>query len=221
MISETHNIDCMELMQRYTDNYFDLAVVDPPYGINVNVSMGRRKGDKKSNYHKFSGNDSSIPSEDYFKELFRVSQNQIIWGGNYMTDFLYPSPCWLMWDKGFSENVTFAQFELAWTSFKSSAKKFDFNAAANLDRIHPTAKPIPLYDWIFKKYAKKGDKILDTHLGSGSSRIAAYKGGFNFVGAELDKEYFEQGNKRFEDFKIQFEQEIGVEKVLNNQHRLF
>jgi site-specific DNA-methyltransferase (adenine-specific) len=104
--------DNMELMARYEDNHFDLAIVDPPYGIDVNVNMGRRKGNKKSDYHKFAGNDKSIPSENYFIELFRVSKEQIIWGGNYMTDYLYPSPCWLLWDKGFSEEVNFCSIRI-------------------------------------------------------------------------------------------------------------
>jgi len=146
MNSIVFNEDCMAVMARYPDKYFDLAVVDPPYGIGINVSMGRRKGDKKSDYHKFHGNDSQIPSAEYFTELKRVSINQIIWGGNYMTEHLSPSPCWLLWDKGFSEDVTFAQFEMAWTSFKSSAKKYDYNAAKNNNRIHPTQKPVKLYD---------------------------------------------------------------------------
>jgi len=196
------NEDCMEIMKRYPDKYFELAIVDPPYGININVSMGRRKGDKKSNYHKFAGNDNSIPSNEYFNQLFRISINQIIWGGNYMTEFLKPSSCWLIWDKGFSEDVTFAQFEMAWTSFNSSAKKFNKHPS-QLNRIHPTQKPVALYDWILQKYAKEGDKILDTHLGSGSSRIAAYKNNFDFVGCELDKEYFEAQEKRFNNFKSQ------------------
>lgn len=201
--SIVYNADCMDIMKGYPDKYFDLAVVDPPYGIGINVSMGRRKADKKSNYHKFAGNDTSIPTKDYFNELFRISNQQIIWGGNYMTDYLKPSSCWLLWDKGFSEDVTFAQFEMAWTSFNSSAKKYDYNAAKNNNRIHPTQKPIALYDWIFKKYAKPTDKILDTHLGSGSSRIAAYKSGLSFVGIELDKDYFEAQEKRFNTFKSQ------------------
>jgi site-specific DNA-methyltransferase (adenine-specific) len=162
----------MKLMARYSDNHFDLAIVDPPYGIDINVNMGRRKGDKKSDYHKFAGNDKSIPSKSYFEELFRVSKEQIVWGGNYMTDYLYPSPCWLLWDKGFSEDVTFAQYELAWSSFKTSAKKYDYNSAKNRNRIHPTQKPVALYEWLLMNYAKEGDKILDTHLGSGSIAIA-------------------------------------------------
>jgi site-specific DNA-methyltransferase (adenine-specific) len=194
--SEVFNMDCIDGMKQYPDNYFELAIVDPPYGINVNVSMGRRKGDKKSEYHKFAGNDSSIPNADYFNELKRISVNQIIWGGNYMTEFLAPSPCWILWDKGFSEEVTFAQFELAWTSFNTSAKKFD-KTPNQQNRIHPTQKPVSLYKWILNKYAKEGDKILDTHLGSGSSRIAAYDLGFEFTGFELDEDYFKASEKRF------------------------
>ncbi len=201
--SSAYQMDNIEALRQTPDKYYSIAVIDPPYGIGVNVSIGRRKGDKKSNYHKFAGEDSSIPSKTYFDELFRVSENQIIFGGNYMTEYLKPSPCWILWDKGFSEDVTFAQFEMAWTSFKSSAKKYDFNAAANRDRIHPTQKPVSLYDWIFKNYAKEGDKILDTHLGSGSSRIAADMHKLDFTGYELDKEYFEASVKRYNDYKKQ------------------
>lgn len=197
-ISNCTDEDCMQMMARYPDKYFDLACVDPPYGIGVNVSMGRRKGYRKSDYKKFAGEDKLIPDESYFKELGRVSKNQIIWGGNYMIEYLYPSACWLIWDKGFSEDVTFAQFEMAWTSFCSSAKKFDYNAAKNLNRIHPTQKPVALYHWLFTNYANPGDKILDTHLGSGSSRIAAYKLGFDFWATELDKDYFQAQEKRFQ-----------------------
>ena len=196
------NEDNMELMGRYEDNHFDLAIVDPPYGININVNMGRRKGDKKSNYHKFAGNDSSIPDELYFEELFRVSKNQIIWGGNYMTDYLFPSSCWLLWDKGFSEEVTFAQFELAWTSFKTSAKKYDKHPN-QLNRIHPTQKPISLYKWLLKNYANEGDKILDTHLGSGSIAIACHDLGFDLTACELDTDYYNAAMKRIEDHKKQ------------------
>ena len=185
---EITNEDNMALMSRYEDNHFNLAIVDPPYGININVSMGRRKGDKKSNYHKFAGNDNSIPSSEYFKELKRVSKNQIIWGGNYMTDHLEPSSCWLLWDKGFSEDVTFAQFEMAWTSFNSSAKKY-YKHPNQLNRIHPTQKPTNLYEWILMRYTKNGDKILDTHLGSGSIAIASHNLGYELTAFELDKEY--------------------------------
>jgi site-specific DNA-methyltransferase (adenine-specific) len=193
----------MDIMAQYPDKHFDLAVVDPPYGIGINVSMGRRKGDKKSNYHKFAGMDISIPAKEYFDELKRISINQIIWGGNYMTEYLSPSPCWLMWDKGFSQDITFAQFELAWTSFNSSCKKFDKHPA-QLSRIHPTQKPIKLYDWIYKNYLPEGGNVIDTHLGSGSNRIAADKAGnINFVGCELDKDYFDAQEKRWSNYKAQ------------------
>ena len=192
----------MELMSRYEDNHFDLAIVDPPYGININVSMGRRKGDKKSDYHKFAGNDSSIPSAEYFIELKRVSKEQIIWGGNYMIEHLTPSPCWLLWDKGFSEDVTFAQFEMAWTSFKSSAKKYDKHPN-QLNRIHPTQKPTSLYEWIIMRYAKEGDKILDTHLGSGSIAIACHNLKYDLTACELDKEYYNAAMKRITKHKQQ------------------
>lgn len=208
------NEDNMELMARYPDGYFDLCICDPPYGININTSMGRRKGNKKSNYHKFAGNDNSIPTSYYFKELLRVSKNQIIWGGNYMTEFLKPSPCWLLWDKGFSEDVTFAQFELAWTSFNSSCKKYDFNAAANSNRIHPTQKPVALYKWILSKYAKQGDKILDTHLGSMSIAIACYDLGFDLVGCELDTEYYQKGLERVNNHISQGNLFIPYQKII-------
>jgi len=190
-----HHTDCMDFMRDIPDGYYELAIVDPPYGINVNVSMGRRKGDKKSDYHKFSGNDSSIPSKEYFYELFRISKNQIIWGGNYMTEFLKPSSCWVLWDKGFSEDVTFAQFEMAWTSFNSSAKKFDKHPSQN-NRIHPTQKPVALYKYLLEKYAKPNDKILDTHGGSMSIAIACHDYGFDLDLCELDKEYFDKGVQR-------------------------
>lgn len=196
------NEDNMELMARYQDNYFDLAIVDPPYGININVSMGRRKGDKKSNYHKFAGGDINIPSAEYFKELKRVSINQIVWGGNYMTEYLKPSPCWILWDKGFSEDVTFAQFEMAWTSFKSSAKKYDKHPSQR-HRIHPTQKPVNLYEWTLDRYAKEGDKILDTHLGSGSIAIACHNLNFDLTACELDTEYYKAAIKRIKQHKKQ------------------
>jgi site-specific DNA-methyltransferase (adenine-specific) len=192
------NEDNMLLMARYPDNYFELAIVDPEYGININHSMGRRKGQKKSNHKKVEW-DKSIPEESYFLELKRVSKNQVVWGGNYMTEYLQPSPCWLLWDKGFSEDVTFAQFEMAWTSFRSSAKKYDLNAAANRNKIHPTQKPVALYKWILNKYAKEGDKILDTHLGSGSIAIACHDYKFELTACELDKDYYEASIKRIKD----------------------
>lgn len=214
MISETHNIDCMEFMRGIPDNYFDLAVVDPPYGLGDKLTQG---GTWASKYAKGGASWDIAPPAEYWEQLFRVSKNQIVWGGNY---FGLPSNrCFIIWDK-VAHMDTLADCEYAWTSFERNAKIFKHVRNTSETRIHICQKPIKLYDWIYEKYAKKGDKILDTHLGSQSSRISAYKTGLDFVGCELDKEYFEQGNKRFEDFKIQFEQEIGVEKVLNKQYRL-
>jgi len=210
--SIVYNEDCMELMGRYPDKYFELAVVDPPYGIGYSMDVGKKKtkhGWKERNSSQW---DSIPPSKEYFNELFRVSQNQIIWGGNYFE--LLPTRCFLIWDK--VQRINQADCEFAWTSFKKSARVFQWargnesgfapklkgSERAGIN-IHPTQKPIKLYDWIFKNYAKEGDKILDTHLGSGSSRIAAYKAGLDFVGCELDKEYFEAADKRFNEFKTQ------------------
>jgi len=202
-MSSFTNEDCMELMAMYPDNHFDLAIVDPPYGIGININIGRRRGNKKSGYHKFYGEDKNIPDECYFNELFRVSKNQIIFGGNYMTDYLYPSPCWILWDKGFSEKVSFAQYEMAWTSFKTSAKKYDFNSALNNNRIHPTQKPVDLYKWLLKNYAKEGQLILDTHVGSASSLIACEDLGFDYVACELDKDYYKLACDRIDEFRKQ------------------
>ena len=198
--SIVYNADCMDIMKGYPDKYFDLAVVDPPYGININESIGRYKGQKHSG-HKKALWDNKTPSEEYFYQLLRISKNQIIWGGNY---FNLPScKCFLIWDKLFSDELSFSMYEFAWSSFNTTAKGFKYNPANDRPKLHPTQKPIALYDWIFKNYAKPTDKILDTHLGSGSSRIAAYKSGLSFVGIELDKDYFEGQEKRFNTFKSQ------------------
>lgn len=189
------NGDSTKLMKLYPNNYFDLAVVDPPYGIKVNHSMGRRKGMKSSNFKKVKWDDSP-PNAEYFKQLFRVSKNQIIWGGNYMTDFLPPSPCWLLWDKKFSEDVSFAQFEMAWTSFNTSAKKFDKHPSQSY-KIHPTQKPIELYNWIYDRYAKPGDLILDTHLGSGTNAVSAHHNKLIFIGFEIMEKHYKQSHKFF------------------------
>lgn len=197
-------MDCLAGLRHYPDNYFDLAVVDPPYGIEINMNMGRKKGQPKR--HNEKDWDNQIPEEAYFNELFRVSKNQIIWGGNY-----FPLPLtksWIFWDKNVPEGVSFADGELAWTSFdKTLVKaKIDYSGFQGMDnggKIHPTQKPVRLYDWIYMKYAKQGDLILDTHVGSGSSRIAADKAGLNFVGFEIDEEYFNAANKRFDNFKSQ------------------
>jgi site-specific DNA-methyltransferase (adenine-specific) len=200
--TRVYNQDCMIGMKEFPDKYFDLAIVDVPYGIGVNHNMGRRKGDRASGF-KPADWDSEAPPSEYFDELRRVSENQIVWGANHFISRIpHDSSCWILWDKGFSEDVSFAQFELAWTSSDSVCKKYD-KPSAQPNRIHPTQKPVALYKWLLKNYAKEGDKILDTHLGSQSSRIAAFDGGFDFTGYELDKDYFEAGCKRFNQHKQQ------------------
>ena len=197
--SEVFNEDCIQVMKRYPDKFFDLAVVDPPYGINVNMNAGRKK-DTKSKKRAIKKWDTETPNAEYWQELFRVSKNQIIWGGNYFN--LPPTRCFIVWDKIISEDFSLAMAELAWTSFDKLAKIYKLQVPKD-GKIHPTQKPVKLYDWLLHNYAKPNDLILDTHLGSGSSRIAAYKGGFNFVGFEIDKEYYEKQEKRFNDFKSQ------------------
>jgi site-specific DNA-methyltransferase (adenine-specific) len=192
----------MDFLKTCSDNQFELAIVDPPYGIGVNHSIGRRKGDKKSNYKKVTW-DSKPPDIDYFNELFRVSKDQIIWGANHFMDLICKrSPCWIVWDKLFSEDVSFASVELAWTSFDSVCKRVKLSSARK-NRIHPTQKPVRLYEWILHNYAKQGDTILDTHVGSQSSRIAAFNMGFDFVGCEKDVDYFNEANKRFQNHSAQ------------------
>lgn len=208
--SEVFNEDCIEVMKRYPDKFFDLAVVDPPYGIGE--SMKKRENtssDKWKNPYKKQHNpkewDKQAPSEVYFDELLRVSKNQIIWGANHFISRIpYDSSCWLVWDKKNGES-DFADCELAWTSFDKAVRKFDwlwngFQKQKPETRIHPTQKPLALYDWIYNQFSKDAQFILDTHLGSGSSRLAAHKHKLNFVGCEIDKEYFDASEKRYKEF---------------------
>lgn len=207
MDSIVFNKDCMEVMARYPDKYFDLAVVDPPYGLdlaNMNMGIGKSKKASKIQNRKWKPKDwdKETPTKEYFNELFRVSKNQIIWGGNYFD--LPPCKNYIIWDKKIPEGLSFADCEMAWTSFDKAPKMFRCSAYLDkADKFHPTQKPVRLYDWIFKNYASPNDKILDTHLGSGSSRIAAHKAKLDFVGCELDKEYFDAQEKRFKDFSSQ------------------
>jgi len=208
--SEVYLEDCVKALKRFNDNHFDLAIVDPPYGIDgtVEIGFGDTKSGRVNRPSKWGQKewDKERPTKAYFDELKRVSKNQIIFGGNYFADLLEPSRCWIVWDK--MQRVNQADAELAWTSFTNSVRVYQYHCSKlqgfqNPNRFHPTEKPISLYEWILDKYAKPNDLILDTHLGSGSSRIAAYKGGFNFVGFEIDQEYYEKQEKRFNDFKSQ------------------
>lgn len=203
--SEVFNIDCIEGMKQYPDKFFELAIVDPEYGINV-TGMQLGAGRKKT-YFKDKGWDKEPPVLEYFYELFRVSKNQIVWGANHFISRMpYDSKCWIIWDK--IQEFSGADFEMAWTSFNRPAKSFRksrVEAYTESEKIHPTQKPISLYKWLLTNYAKQGDKILDTHLGSGSSRIAAYQLGFDFTGFEIDKEYFEASEKRFKEQTAQIQ----------------
>ena len=232
--SDTFLMDCIVAMKEWPDNYFDLAVVDPPYGINApNMKMGSHpnrsrfdgygSGPGVSTTVKLKGRlnqgsgklknrllntspiswDSEIPSPEYFYELFRISKNQIIWGGNYFD--LPPTRCIICWDK-LQPWDNFSQWEMAWTSFDKPAKMYRISntGGANKDKkIHPTQKPILLYDNIFRDFSTEGMKIIDTHLGSGSSRISASKANLNFIGYEINKDYFEDQEKRYKRFTTQ------------------
>ena len=209
---EITNEDNMELMSRYPDNYFDLAIVDPPYGIDLtNQSQGKGGGvAKKIDYIKKDW-DKFAPDIEYFKELIRVSKNQIVWGANHFISRLpYDSSCWIVWDKDNGE-TDFADCELAWSSFKTAVRMFKWKWSGMLQqnmknkeqRIHPTQKPAALYKWILQNYANEGDKILDTHLGSGSIAIACHDLGFDLTACELDTDYYNAAIKRIEDHKKQ------------------
>ena len=188
--------DYMTVMKDIPDKYFELAIVDPPYGINRSSNFGMAKFGWKQ--YKRSEWDSAIPDKKYFDELFRISKNQIIWGANYFSEFLPPSMGWVFWDKG--QRICNSDGELAFTSFQKALRVVEYNRVELLieGTIHPTQKPIKLYEWLLTNYAKKGQRVFDSHLGSASSAIAAHYFGVDFVGCELDKDYFEAAKARFD-----------------------
>ena len=201
------NDDCMNVMKDYENNYFDLAIVDPPYGIGIDKAMNANKGKQGFKQYRETEWDNETPKQKYFDELFRTSKNQIIWGGNYFIDKIKkPSQCFLIWNK-VQRDFTMSDAEIAWTSFDKTIRCFDLSRGGamgcnnrNGGKTHPTQKPVKLYEWLLNNYSKKEDKILDTHLGSGSSAIASYYFGVKeFVGIELDKDYFEAMSKRFKE----------------------
>ena len=226
--SIVYNCDCMEYMRSVPDKTFDLAIVDPPYGIDAakrDMGHGAKcKGSpdstaarlRKAKFSQGAGKlkgralnqmnldwDSEPPSQEYFDELFRVSKNQIIWGGNYFN--LPPTRGIVCWDKK-QPWENFSQWEMAWTSFNCPAKLFSLSNSGSRNgevKIHPTQKPIKLYEWLLNKFGHQGDRILDTHVGSGSSRIACAELGFDFVGCEIDQAYFELQEKRFKEWSVQ------------------
>ncbi|MCM1235325.1 MAG: site-specific DNA-methyltransferase [Ruminococcus flavefaciens] len=208
-LNRLYNLDCKQAMKQIPDKYFELAIVDPPYGIGENGTKNhtRSKLAKSKDYKSYAGNDSAPPDEEYFRELFRISQNQVIFGANhFISKIPYDSSCWIVWDKE-NGNNDFADCELAWTSFKSAVRIFRFRWSGMLQgdmknkeiRIHPNQKPVPLYQWIIGRWAKPGDKIIDTHAGFGSCLVAAYRASHKFLGFELDKDYFTAADKRLRD----------------------
>jgi site-specific DNA-methyltransferase (adenine-specific) len=204
--SIVYNEDCVIALKQYSDNYFDVALVDPPYGIGRSGHNGVKAKNPKHNWkaHEWKDWDNEIPPPDYWLELFRVSKNQIVFGANYFTKYLPPSMGWIFWDKG--QDLTMSDGELAYTSFKRALRRVKINRGQLMlegGTIHPTQKPIKLYDWIIQNYCADANLILDTHVGSGSSRISAAKAGKRFIGFEKDIEHYTAQEKRFNDFKAQ------------------
>jgi len=199
-LSEVYNLDCMVGMANTPDKFYDLAVVDPPYGLGERLTErgGKLKNTPMAVLYRESSRWDILPTNHYWGELFRVSKHQVVAGANYFWSFLTDTRGIVAWDKK-QAMPTLSSFELIWTSFDKPAKIFS-HVSTDLERFHPTQKPVALYDWIYKNYAKPGDKILDTHLGSGSNRIAAYKAGLDFTGYELDQDYYEAQEKRFAEF---------------------
>jgi len=208
-----YNADNMYIMKQYPDKYFGICIVDPPYGLdlaNMNMGVGKSKKASKIQNRKWKPKDwdKNAPTQEYFNELFRISKNQIIWGGNYFE--LPPCKNYIIWDKEIPKGLSFADCEMAWTSFSNAPKMFRYSAYLDKnDKFHPTQKPIALYEWILKHYANDNDKILDTHLGSGSIAIAIDKANtldkrnLSFVGIEIDEDYFNDSIKRFKNYKSQ------------------
>jgi site-specific DNA-methyltransferase (adenine-specific) len=186
---ELHNVDCLPFMKQFEDNHFDLAIVDPPYGIGISKNPVRQQHVKKEW-------DNEIPKKEYFDELFRVSKNQIIWGGNYFD--LPTTQGFFIWDKKQPHDFSLAMIEYAWSSIQKPAKMWTLSVLKERGKIHPTQKPVELYEWLLINNAQEGHKILDTHLGSGSSAVACDALGFDLTACELDKEYFDAASKRIE-----------------------
>jgi site-specific DNA-methyltransferase (adenine-specific) len=212
------NVDCREYMKTLKDNAFDLAIVDPPYGIGEDGKKNHSRGEMaKAKQYTPKNWDKTPISKEAIADILRVSKKAIIFGANHFIQNIPDanSSCWIVWDK-LNGNNDFADCELAWTNFDTAVRRFSFmwsgmlqgNMKNKQERIHPTEKPIELYEWILRRYAKEGDKILDTHLGSGSSAIAAHNLVFEFVGCEIDKEYFDKALNRFEKYKSQLRLDI-------------
>jgi len=207
-IKKIYNEDCLNAMKSMKDNQFDLAIVDPPYGLGDRLVKGGAKGGMRTLQNladdKVTTWDDEIPKPKYFTELQRVSKNQIIWGGNYFLDYLGKTDGFIVWDKMNGTNPM-ADAELAWQNVKGTTRMFRWHhfSGERTKKIHPTQKPVKLYEWLLMNYAKEGDKILDTHLGSGSIALACHNLGFNLEGYELDKEYYDNAIKRIKNHQSQ------------------
>ena len=204
--SEVYLEDCVKALKRFNDNHFDLAIVDPPYGLGmgtVSIPSEKNTNSQQKFYKDLKSKrwDDNTPNKEYFDELKRVSKNQIVWGGNYMAEHLGNTKCIIIWDK-MTYIPTMSQFEFAFCSFNKHPKMVKVNST-DIDRMHPTQKPIKLYDWLLHNHAKEGDLILDTHLGSGSIAIACWDMGYDLTAYEVDKEYFDNACKRLETHKAQ------------------
>ena len=222
MESKVHLIDCVEFMRGLPDKAFDLAIVDPPYGLGTKTTDGRSKKNSQTKFMKDirrSNWDNSTPKKEYFNELKRVSKNQIIWGGNYMAEHIGNTKCILIWDK-MTYIPTMSQFEFAFCSMNKHPQLIKTNSN-DANRIHPTQKPVALYRWLLRNYAKPNDTIFDSHMGSQSSRIACHMEGFDFTGCELDTEYFEQGNARYEAFLKTYGTPDPTQAIKGQQINLF
>ena len=203
---ELHNIDCLLFMKQCEDNQFDLAIVDPPYGLGIDGNKEQRwpDGSIKRKAHEIKGWDEAIPNKEYFDELKRISKNQIVWGANYFTEFLEPTKAWVFWYKG-QQGLTMSDGEMAWTSLKKVTRMVNIHRTHIWQEkpMHPTQKPVKLYKWLLKNYAEEGQTIFDSHLGSGSIAIACDELGFDLTACEIDKDYFEKANKRIEPYRKQ------------------
>ena len=197
------NADCMDILKELPDKCIDLVLTDPPYGINISNNMGRRKGDKHSDYKKCDW-DNEPPTKECFNEILRISKNQIIWGANHFIDRIpYNSSCWLVWDKLFSEDVSFASCELAYTSFPSVVKKFKLSSSQGTERFHPTQKPLKLFEWCIYNYSNENDLILDCFSGSGTTAVACHNLKRRFICIEKDYDYWEASVERLKNAQAQ------------------
>lgn len=208
-------MDCMDGMQQFPDKYFNLAIVDPPYGgVKQGGYMKNQMSGGVARHHEYNNAiwQQSAPGPEYFRELFRVSKQQIVWGGNNFISYLQPTQCWIVWDKQKPEGIGFADIELAWTSFDKAARIFRYtwngmlqgNMKEKETKIHPTQKPVALYEWILHRFAQPGDLILDTHVGSASSLIACHNLNYKYVGFEIDKGYYVDAKNRLEQETAQY-----------------